>query len=105
MRDFLIDYRAADQLVAYDGREMAPAGADPAMFREEDETMGFLRAWQSGLAVCVPGAIALYEYAHERHGRLTMLDNLQAAMEKKFVQNKNELHPPLPPSKKKKKRN
>ena len=78
---FMLVYeRATDQLVAYDGREMAPAGARPEMFRADDETMGFLRAWQSGLAVGVPGAIALYEYAHQRHGRLTMLDNVGAAI-------------------------
>ncbi len=78
---FMLVYeRATDSLIAYDGREMAPAGAKPDMFRAEDETMPFLRAWQSGLAVGVPGAIALYEYAHERHGRMTMLDNLNAAI-------------------------
>ncbi len=78
---FMLVYeRAGDQLIAYDGREMAPAGASAEMFRVEDETMGFLRAWQSGLAVGVPGAVALYEYAHERHGRMTMIDNLNAAI-------------------------
>ncbi len=78
---FMLVYeRATDELVAYDGRETAPAGAVAGMFVDGDETMGFLRAWQSGVAVGVPGAMALYEYAHERHGRLTMLDNLKAAI-------------------------
>ena len=78
---FMLVYeRETGDLVAYDGREMAPAGANPEMFRENDETMNFLRAWQSGLAVGVPGAIALYEHVHQRHGRLTMLDNLEAAI-------------------------
>lgn len=78
---FMLVYeRATDQLVAYDGREVAPAGATAEMFRVEDKTMPFLRAWQSGLAVGVPGAMALYERAHERHGRLTMLDDLNAAI-------------------------
>jgi len=78
---FMLVYeRATNQLVAYDGRETAPLGAVADMFRAADATMPFLRAWQSGLAVGVPGAIALYEYAHERHGRLTMLDNLDAAI-------------------------
>jgi gamma-glutamyltranspeptidase/glutathione hydrolase len=78
---FMLVYeRATDQLVAYDGREMAPAGATADMFRADDQAMPYLRAWQSGLAVGVPGAIALYEHAHERHGRLSMLDNLNAAI-------------------------
>jgi len=78
---FMLVYeRSTDQLIAYDGREMAPAGARADMFRAEDETMPFLRAWQSGLAVGVPGAVAMYEHAHQRHGRLTMLDNLNAAI-------------------------
>lgn len=78
---FLLVYdRAADELIAYDGRETAPAGAKADMFQVADGTMPFLRAWQSGLAVGVPGAIALYEYAHQRHGRLTMLDDLNAAI-------------------------
>ena len=78
---FMLVYeRKSGRLVAYDGREKAPAGADPSMFMASDEAMPFLRAWQSGLAVGVPGAIALYEYAHERHGRLTMAQNVAAAV-------------------------
>ncbi len=78
---FMLVYeRKSGRLVAYDGRETAPAGAKPGMFLEGDETMPFLRAWQSGLAVGVPGAIALYEYAHERHGRLPMTENVSAAV-------------------------
>lgn len=78
---FMLVYeRATDRLIAYDGRETAPAGAKADMFRADDETMPFLRAWQSGLAVGVPGAIALYEHAHARHGRLTMLETLNAAI-------------------------
>jgi gamma-glutamyltranspeptidase/glutathione hydrolase len=78
---FMLVYeRASNELIAYDGRETAPAGANADMFQAGDKTMPFLRAWQSGLAVGVPGAIALYEYAHQRHGQLTMLDNLTAAI-------------------------
>lgn len=68
---FMLVYeRAADTLVFHDGREVAPAGATPDMFMREGEAMGFIEAWQSGIAVGVPGAIALYRQAHEEHGRL-----------------------------------
>jgi len=78
---FMLVYeRDSGRMYAYDGRETAPGGAEPTMFREGDAAMPFLRAWQSGLAVGVPGAIALYEYAHERHGRMAMTDNVAAAV-------------------------
>jgi len=78
---FMLVYeRATGALDAYDGRETAPAGATPDMFMEDGAQMNFLRAWQSGLSVGVPGAIALYEYAHERHGRLPMAENVSAAV-------------------------
>ena len=78
---FMLVYeRATEALVAYDGREVAPAGARPDMFLVDGEALGFLDAWQSGLAVGVPGAIALYEHAHERHGRLALTDTLAAAI-------------------------
>ncbi len=78
---FMLVYeRASEMLVAYDGRETAPAGARPDMFLVDGEVMGFLAAWQSGLAVGVPGAMALYEHAHERHGRLPLADTLAPAI-------------------------
>ena len=33
-------------------------------------TLGFREAWQSGLAVGVPGTVALYKLAHDDHGAL-----------------------------------
>lgn len=78
---FMLVYeRESGRLVAYDGRETAPGGATADMFLSGDEAMPFLRAWQSGLAVGVPGAIALYEHAHARHGRLAMAENVAAAV-------------------------
>jgi gamma-glutamyltranspeptidase/glutathione hydrolase len=70
---FMLVYdRERQQLNAYDGRETAPAGARADMFMVDGGQMNFLAAWQSGLAVGTPGTIALYELAHERHGRLPM---------------------------------
>lgn len=69
---FMLVYERRDaDLTFHDGREMAPARAEPDMFMVDGEVMDFLRAWQSGKSVGVPGAVALYKQAHERHGRLS----------------------------------
>ncbi len=79
---FMLVYdRAADRTYAYDGRETAPAGARPDMFMVGDAPMGFLDAWQSGLAVGTPGTVALYEVVNARHGRLSLADDLARAIE------------------------
>ncbi len=68
---FLVVYEQDNQRVRFlDGRETAPAGATADMFMREDTEMGFLDAWQSGNAVGVPGAIALYKLAHDTYGKL-----------------------------------
>jgi len=68
---FLVVYNQEDQRVRFlDGRETAPAGATADMFMRENQEMGFLEAWQSGNAVGVPGAIALYKLAHDTYGTL-----------------------------------
>jgi len=59
------------RLLAYDGRETAPAAATPDRFRKPDGApMAFRDAVATGLAVGVPGAIRMLELAHRRHGRL-----------------------------------
>jgi gamma-glutamyltranspeptidase/glutathione hydrolase len=61
---------ASGKLRFFDGREMAPAGATVDMFMRDGEEMNFFEAWQSGLAVGVPGTVALYKQAHDEHGKL-----------------------------------
>lgn len=79
---FLLFYeRASGRTYAYDGRETAPAGARPDMFMAGDTPLGFVDAWQSGLAVGTPGTIALYELVNARHGRLSLADDLLPAIE------------------------
>ncbi|HEY5647247.1 MAG TPA: gamma-glutamyltransferase, partial [Pseudomonadales bacterium] len=79
---FMLVYdRTGGKVFAYDGRETAPAGARAEMFMAAGAPMGFLDAWQSGLAVGTPGAVALYELANERHGRLSLADDLAPAIE------------------------
>jgi gamma-glutamyltranspeptidase/glutathione hydrolase len=78
---FLLTYEHATQeLTFYDGRETAPAGATVDMFMRDGEVMDFREAWQSGLAVGVPGAVAMYKSAHDDHGKLPWADLFQAAI-------------------------
>jgi gamma-glutamyltranspeptidase/glutathione hydrolase len=58
------------KLTAYDGREVAPAGATPALFLKDDGTpLPFGAAIVSGHSAGVPGAIAMLYLAHQQHGR------------------------------------
>jgi len=58
------------RLVAYDGRETAPAAATPDRFLRDGKPMSFFAAVVGGRAVGVPGVVRLLEVAHRRHGRL-----------------------------------
>lgn len=78
---FMVVYQNSDQQVKfYDGRETAPAGATIDMFMRDGEVLGFFDAKESGHAVGVPGAIALYKLAHDAHGRLPWADVFQPAI-------------------------
>ncbi|MGI9237177.1 MAG: gamma-glutamyltransferase [Woeseiaceae bacterium] len=76
----LIYQRASGNLSFLDGRESAPAGATVDMFVRDGEVMSFLEAWQSGLAVGVPGTVALYKHAHDDYGRLAWADLFNPAI-------------------------
>jgi len=79
---FMLVYdRAAAELSVYDGRETAPAGATEDMFMRDGKPLGFLDAWQSGLSVGVPGAVAMYQLAHSDHGQLAWQDVFQPAID------------------------
>ncbi len=68
---FMLVYeRENGDLTFHEGREVAPAGATVDMFMVDGVVMNFFEAWQSGKAVGVPGIVALYESAHEQHGKL-----------------------------------
>lgn len=70
---FMLVYeRADDRVIAYDGRETAPAGASTDLFRSNGAPLGFVDAWQSGISVGTPGVVALYEVSHRQHGRLPL---------------------------------
>jgi gamma-glutamyltranspeptidase/glutathione hydrolase len=69
---FMTYYEAGSRnVVVYDGRETAPAGATPDMFLSDGaEAMPFREAVVSGRATGVPGVVRLLELAHREHGRL-----------------------------------
>ena len=68
------------RLTAYNGREAAPAAANPQFFLGPDgKPMPFFQAILSGKSTGPPGAIAMLGLAHERHGRLPWKDLFGAA--------------------------
>jgi len=69
---FILHWDAGLQkLMSYDGRETAPAAADPDLFLMPDgKPMKFIDAISSGISVGVPGVLRALEAAHRAHGRL-----------------------------------
>jgi gamma-glutamyltranspeptidase/glutathione hydrolase len=79
---FMLIYdRERGEVLSYDGRETAPAGANADLFMRAGQQMNFVEAWQGGIAVGTPGVVALYEKAHAEHGRLAMAENLAPAID------------------------
>jgi gamma-glutamyltranspeptidase/glutathione hydrolase len=78
---FLLHYDpSTDELVSYDGREIAPASASPDMFLKEDgKTVGFYDAVTGGHSVGVPGVVAMLDMAHKEHGALELRELLKPA--------------------------
>lgn len=61
---------ARHRLSAWDGRETAPAAADPELFLRNGQPLPFYEAVVGGRAVGVPGTLRMLEALHRRHGRL-----------------------------------
>jgi gamma-glutamyltranspeptidase/glutathione hydrolase len=57
-------------IVAYEGRETAPAAATPDMFLEGGRAASFAQVGVGGLSVGVPGVLRMLELAHREHGKL-----------------------------------
>jgi len=78
---FALWYNGADaQLSSYDGRETAPAKADPELFlTESGKPMGFWRAVIGGRSVGVPGTLKLLHQLHTDHGKLPWAELVQPA--------------------------
>ena len=77
----LVFERSSGALTFHDGREVAPSAARSDMFMSDGEVMPFIDAWQSGKSIGVPGAVALYKQAHDRHGRLPWAQLFQPALQ------------------------
>ncbi len=69
---FLMHFDAdTAEVAAYDGRETAPAAAQPYMFLDgRGKPRDFFDAVVGGLSVGVPGLLRMLEMAHKEHGRL-----------------------------------
>ncbi len=66
----LVHDARAKRLVAYDGRETAPAASRGDRFLKNGKPLEFHDAVIGGRSVGVPGTVRLLETAHRRHGRL-----------------------------------
>ncbi len=87
---FMLHYNAQDQkITVYEGRETAPAGAEPDMFLDDTgKPIPFLQAKNSGLSIGVPGAVAMLELAHSDHGVLpwsTLFDHATDLADEGFL--------------------
>ena len=69
---FIVHHDAKSGAIAtIDGRETAPASANPKLFLNPDgTTMGFLKAAHGGRSVGIPGNIALMARSHQKWGKL-----------------------------------
>lgn len=77
---FILIRTAAGRLVAIDGRETAPAAAHRDLFVKGGQADPKLS--QTGpLSVGIPGALAAYDHAVRRYGRLPLRRHLEAAAE------------------------
>ena len=68
-------------IVAWDGRETAPAAASPSLFLRDGQAMPYFDAVAGGLAVGPPGLLRMLEAAHREGGRLPWARLFDAAIE------------------------
>lgn len=79
---FLLYWDASERrLLSFDGRETAPAAAEPDYWLDPDgEPVGFWDAVVGGHSVGAPGVLKLLEAVHDRHGRLPWADAFEPAI-------------------------
>jgi gamma-glutamyltranspeptidase / glutathione hydrolase len=90
---FLLRYDGAtEDIIAYDGRERAPAGATPTMFLDDEgQPLPFLQAQTSGRAIGAPSLVAMLHLAHRDHGRLPWAQLFEPAI--RLAENGFEMSP------------
>ncbi len=67
-------------IIAWDGRETAPAATRPDLLLRDGAPMAFHEAAVGGRAVGVPGVVAMLEVAHRAHGRLPWASLIERAI-------------------------
>ena len=79
---FLLSYDARDgSVIAYDGRETAPAAVTPKLvLNSVGAPLKFFDAVNGGREVAVPGLLAMLELAQQRHGKLPLSDLYEPAI-------------------------
>ena len=78
---FALLHRAGGSgVVAYDGRETAPAAARPDRFMRDGQAMSFFDAVDSGLSVGTPGLVRMLEAMHEDLGALPWSEVFEPAI-------------------------
>ncbi len=79
---FMLHWRARDgELVAWDGRETAPASvAETHYLNADGEPIDFFSAVIGGHSVGVPGVLAMLEASHKEHGKLPWENLFQPAI-------------------------
>ena len=79
---FLLYWSESEKkLRTYDGRETAPAAAQPHRFLDsQNRPLPFMEAVVGGRSVGVPGVLRMLEAAHRRHGRLPWSELFDAAI-------------------------
>jgi gamma-glutamyltranspeptidase/glutathione hydrolase len=77
----MLHWDAAERrLAAWDGREVAPAAAQPGLFLRDGHPLPFIDAAVGGRAVGVPGAMRMLEAVHRAHGKLPWAQLFQPAI-------------------------
>jgi gamma-glutamyltranspeptidase/glutathione hydrolase len=78
---FLMHYNAGDKaILTYDGRESAPATADPSILLGVDGKQIAAEAAMGGAFVATPGLVRMLGVAHGAHGRLPWSRLFEPAM-------------------------
>jgi gamma-glutamyltranspeptidase/glutathione hydrolase len=77
---FLVSDDGKGHVETIDGRETAPAAANPHWFEIDGKALSVPQAILGGLSVGVPGNVSLMGEAHARHGKLTWKALFQPAI-------------------------
>ncbi|MBC6445074.1 MAG: gamma-glutamyltransferase family protein [Alphaproteobacteria bacterium GM202ARS2] len=69
-----------NDIIAYEGRETAPQAMPKDAFVDGGKPLGFMDASSSGMAVGVPGLLAMLARAHRQHGTMPWAQTFEPAI-------------------------